>query len=110
MEIKARIDRMVGSKTLKAIASVSLDGKFVVKNLRVVDGNKGLFVALPQESYTDREGKKQYSNVFFPITNAAKYDLQDAVLAVYEQCLNPRSELRQNGWEQSYDGGMPFEM
>lgn len=111
MEIKARIDRIVGGKTIKAIASVSLDGKFVVKNLRVVDGNKGLFVAFPQESFTDREGKKRYSNVFFPITNSAKYDLQDVVLAAYGQCLNQRNDIQQNGdWEQDYDGRLPFEM
>lgn len=88
MEIKARIDRMVGGKTIKAIASVSLDGKFVVKNLRIVDGKKGLFVAFPQETFTDKSGKKRYSNVFFPITNGGKYDLEDAVLNAYRQSLN----------------------
>lgn len=39
MKIKAKIDRMVNSGNVKAIASVSLDGMFVVKNLKVMDGN-----------------------------------------------------------------------
>ena len=56
MKIKARIDRMVSGDRVKAIASVSLDGQYVVKGLRVVDGNKGLFVAPPQSSYKDGEG------------------------------------------------------
>lgn len=51
MRVKARIDRMMSGERVKAIASVSLDGQFVVKGLRVVAGNKGLFVAAPQLSY-----------------------------------------------------------
>ena len=88
MEINARIDRMVHGGKVKAIASVSLDEKYVVKNLRVVEGNKGLFVAFPQETYTDKSQKKQYSNIFFPTTNSAKYDLEDAGLNAYRQALN----------------------
>ena len=78
MKIKAKIDRLVNHKSVKAVASVTLDGCFVVKNLRVVDGDKGLFVSMPQESYPDKEGNKKYSNLFFPITNAAKMDLRSA--------------------------------
>jgi stage V sporulation protein G len=104
MELKARIDRMVHSGKVKAIASVSLDEKYVVKNLRVVDGNKGLFVAFPQETYTDKEGKKHYSNVFFPTTNSAKYDLEDAVLNAYRQALN-QGHTPQQGHPGGYDRG-----
>lgn len=62
MKIKAKIDRLVNGGSIKAIASVTLDSWYVVKNLRVVDGSKGLFVACPQESYTDKDGSKKYSN------------------------------------------------
>ena len=43
MKLKAKIDRVVQKGNVKAIASVSLDGLFVVKNLKVMDGKKGLF-------------------------------------------------------------------
>ena len=56
MKIKAKIDRMVNAGNVKAIASVSLDGMFVVKNLKVMDGRKGLFVSMPQETYCDMHG------------------------------------------------------
>lgn len=112
MEIKAKIDRMIHNGKVKAIASVSLDEKFVVKNLRVVEGNKGLFVAFPQETYTDKSQKKQYSNIFFPTTNAAKYDLEDAVLSAYRQALNQgQSQGRSasggydSGYQRDYGGG-----
>ena len=89
MKIEAKIDRVLQSGKLKAIASVSLDGMFVVKGLKVMDGKKGLFVSMPQEVFTGNEGKKQYSNLFFPTTNAAKEELQTAVLEAYRQHLDP---------------------
>ena len=72
MKLQARIDRMVQKGNVKAIASVSLDGMFVVKGLKVMDGKKGLFVSMPQESYPGKDGQKQYSNTFFALTNSAK--------------------------------------
>ncbi len=135
MQIRAQIDRMVNSGSIKAIASVALDEFFVIKNLRVVDGKKGLFVACPQESYT-KNGEKKYSNIFFPTTNAAKEELEKAVLSAYEQqltqqqgkaqgyaqlgghdssnipayCADQQASYGQN-WEPSYDDSeLPFGM
>ncbi len=88
MKIEARIDKMINGKKLKAIASVSFDKMYVIKNLRVVDGNKGLFVGMPQEEYTDKQGSPKKSNIFFPTTNLAKCDLEDAVLEAYRLALN----------------------
>ena len=59
MKLEARIDRMVQKGNVKAIASVSLDGMFVVKGLKVMDGKKGLFVSMPQESFQGTDGKTQ---------------------------------------------------
>ena len=110
MNLKARIDRVVQKGNVKAIASVSLDGMFVVKNLKVMDGKKGLFVSMPQESYTDK-GEKKYSNIFFPITNAAKMELQDVVLKAYDQYLDQQHETGQSAqWENQDDGILPFGM
>ena len=76
----AKIDRMVNSGNVKAIASVSLDGMFVVKNLKSMDGRKGQFVSMPQEPYSGKDGQKKYSNLFFALTNSAKLELQETVL------------------------------
>ena len=62
MKLEAKIDRMVQKGNVKAIASVSLDGMFVVKGLKVMDGRKGLFVSMPQEAFSSKGGEKQYSN------------------------------------------------
>ena len=89
MKLQARIDRVVQKGNVKAIASVSLDGMFVVKGLKVMDGRKGLFVSMPQESYPGKDGQKQYSNTFFALTNSAKMQLQEVVLDAYKLSLDP---------------------
>lgn len=101
MKINAKIDRMVNAGNIKAIASVTLGGQFVVKNLKVMDGRKGLFVSMPQESFTGRGGEKKYSNLFFALTNAAKMDLQDAVLQAYQQQMHPSDVPQQTSSPQT---------
>lgn len=107
MKIQARIDRMVNKGNVKAIASVSLDGMFVVKNLKVMDGKKGMFVSMPQESYPDRDGNTKYSNTFFALTNSARMDLQEAVLDAYKLLLDPsyipkQSYGQNSGYQQNF--------
>lgn len=107
MKIQVKIDRIVTTGSTKAIASATLDGRYVVKGLRVVDGRKGLFVAMPQESYTDRAGNKKYSDLFFPITNAAKTELQDAVLNAY---MHTPQQVQSDQWQEVDGGILPFEL
>ena len=89
MKLEARIDRLLQKGNLKAIASITLDGMFVVKGLKVMDGRKGLFVSMPQETFSGKGGEKQYSNIFFALTNSAKTQLQEAVLDAYQLKLDP---------------------
>lgn len=84
MKISAKIDRFVKDSPIKAIASATMDGMFVVKNLRVVDGSNGCFVAMPQESYTDKQGNTKYRDTFFPMTKQARTMLEAAVLSAFD--------------------------
>lgn len=102
MKIKAKIDRMVNAGNVKAIASISLDGMFVVKNLKVMDGKKGMFVSMPQETYSGKDGQKKYSNTFFALTNSAKMELQESVLQAYQQQINPSYVPKQGSCQQDY--------
>lgn len=107
MKIKARIDKMISGGKVRAIASASLDGQFVVKGLRVIDGNKGLFVAGPQSSYKDNEGQRKYQDLFFPISNSGKADLEKAVLDAYQLQLNQNQSAE---WASDVGGVLPFDM
>ena len=86
--IRARIDRLAdfeGSK-VKAFASANIGGAFAIHGLRVVDGEKGLFVAMPSTSY-QKDGKTEYQETFHPVSGDARKALNDAVLEAYEQKL-----------------------
>ena len=102
MKIGAKIDRMIQKGNVKAIASVSLDGMFVVKGLKVMDGRKGLFVSMPQESFPGKDGQKQYSNTFFALTNSAKMQLQEVVLDAYKLSLDPNYVPKQSQGQHDY--------
>lgn len=73
---------------------------FVVKGLKVMDGRKGLFVSMTQETFSGKDGQKQYSNLFFPLTNSAKSELQEAVLDAYRLRLDPKHQPRHNPKQQ----------
>lgn len=116
MKIEAKIDRLVQKGNLMAIASVSLDGMFVVKGLKVMNGKKGLFVSMPQESYADKDGKMKYSNLFFGQTNAARDDLNSAVLDAYRMRMDPnyvpekshgQAYAQQGNFQRSYEPQYP---
>ncbi|MCG8513287.1 MAG: septation regulator SpoVG [Halanaerobiales bacterium] len=65
----------------KAFASVTFDDCFVVKDLRIVDGKNGLFVAMP--SRRDQSG--EFRDICHPINTETRNCIQDAVLDKYNQ-------------------------
>ena len=74
-----RLYRFDGESKIKAFADIAI-GEFVVKGLRLVQGEKGLFLAMPQEKAKD--GK--WYNTFFPATKEARQLLCETVLDAYE--------------------------
>lgn len=87
--VEAKINRLVNreNNNIKAIASVNIGGAFAVHGIKVIDSPKGLFVSMPSNSYVDREGKTQYSDICHPITAEARTELIDTVKDAYEQAL-----------------------
>ena len=80
LEIDVKIHSINTSGNILANASVNLGGCFAVRNLRIVDGSKGLFVSMP--SYRTDEGLK---DVCFPCTKEFRQQFQNTVLAAYRQ-------------------------
>jgi len=74
-----RLHRFEGESKLRAFADVAI-GDYVVKGLRIVQGEKGLFLAMPQEK--SKDGK--WYNVFYPATKEARQSLSDTVLTAYQ--------------------------
>lgn len=73
-------------KTL-GFASVTLGGHIVVDDIRVVDGSKGLFIAMPERSYTDKDSVQQYKKIVKPISRDQLDAIQDAILEAWNSAV-----------------------
>lgn len=79
-----RLRRVQTDGRMRAIASLTLDNEFVVHDIRVIDGNGGLFVAMPSKRTPDGE----FRDIAHPINSDTRNKLQQAVLTAYEQSEN----------------------
>lgn len=77
MDIKVRINKMVenANSSVKAYASACFDGAFAVHGIKVFEGSKGTFVAMPSTGYTDKNGEKKYNDTFHPISKKPENSL-----------------------------------
>lgn len=67
-------------KTL-GFANITLMDKFVVKNLRIVKGEKGIFIGMP----SNKRKNGEFIDLFFPITQDARDLITDAIINKYEE-------------------------
>lgn len=89
MKVNAKITKLIDKpeSSIKAFASVTLDGYFAVHGIKVCEGEKGLFVSMPSTSYTSN-GETKYRDTFHPITKGAREALNQEVLDKYEAALS----------------------
>ena len=66
---------------MRAIASITLDSEFFIHDIRVIEGNNGMFVAMPRK----RTPEGEFRDVAHPINSGARTKIQDAVLEAYHQ-------------------------
>ncbi len=75
-------------KTL-GFANITLMDKFVVKNLRIVKGEKGIFIGMPSNKRMNGE----YIDLFFPITQDARDLITKAIIQKYEEVQHLKDEV-----------------
>ena len=78
---------------MKAVASITIDGEFVVHDIRVIDGNDGLFVAMPSKRTPDGE----FRDIAHPINSGTRGKIQEAVLAEYHRLGELEVEFEEAG-------------
>ncbi len=84
---------------LKAFVSITLNDSFVIRGLKVIRGNTGLFVAMPSRKRPDG----QHQDLAHPINDAARKYLTDKVMAEYERELaNPSAHSRAHEEQHAY--------
>lgn len=74
-----RIRKITKEGKLKAIASITLDDEFVVHDIKVIEGDKGMFIAMPSKKGTDGE----FKDIAHPIHSATRENMQKVILEKY---------------------------
>ena len=86
-----KIRKIITESHLKAVVSITLDNQLAVHDIKVVQGNSRLFVAMP--SRKDENGI--FRDVVHPITAEARKELENAVLDAYERQLAESEESKE---------------
>lgn len=76
-----RLRKIQTDSRMKALVSITLDEAFVIHDLRVIEGNSGLFVAMPSKRTPDGE----FRDIAHPINSDMRQEIQDAVMKVYDE-------------------------
>lgn len=81
------IRKLTLESKMKAIVSITFDNQFVVHDVKVIDGNHGLFIAMP--SRRTQEG--EYKDIVHPINSEFRDALSEQVLAKYKEAIRSLS-------------------
>ncbi|WP_323703420.1 septation regulator SpoVG [Mammaliicoccus sp. Dog046] len=76
-----RLRKIQTDGRMKALVSITLDDAFVIHDLRVIEGNSGLFVAMPSKRTPDGE----FRDIAHPINSEMRQEIQEAVMKAYEE-------------------------
>jgi stage V sporulation protein G len=69
---------------MKAFVSITIDEEFVVHDIKVIEGEKGLFIAMPSRKTADGE----YRDIAHPINSETRARIQEIILEKYEETEN----------------------
>ena len=75
-----RIRKVDKEGKMKAIVSITFDNEFVIHDIKVIEGEKGLFIAMPSRKTADGE----YRDIAHPIKSSAREAIQEIILDKYQ--------------------------
>lgn len=84
-----RIRKITTEGKMKAIVSITFEEEFVIHDIKVIEGQNGLFIAMPSRKTPDGE----FKDIAHPINSATREKIQKAILGEYERVKN--SELQE---------------
>ena len=83
-----RVRKVEKEGKMKAVVSITIDHEFVIHDIKVIEGDKGLFIAMPSKKATDGE----YRDIAHPINSATRDRIQRIILESYEKALDEPDE------------------
>ena len=85
-----RVRKVAKEGKLKAVVSITMDDEFVVHDIKVIEGEKGLFIAMPSKKTATGE----YRDVAHPINSSTRDRIQDIILDKFREAMQePDEEL-----------------
>lgn len=86
-----RVRKVAKEGKMKAVVSITIDNEFVVHDIKVIEGEKGLFIAMPSRKTADGE----YRDIAHPINSDTRERLQSIILQEYEAALIEAAETEE---------------
>lgn len=83
-----RVRKVAKEGKLKAVVSITMDDEFVVHDIKVIEGEKGVFIAMPSKKALDGE----YRDIAHPINSETRERIQKIILEKYEEALAEEPE------------------
>ncbi len=76
-----RVRKVAKEGKMRAVVSITIDNEFVIHDIKVIEGEKGLFIAMPSRKSSDGE----YRDIAHPINSGTREMIQTLILEKYEQ-------------------------
>ena len=83
-----RIRKVDKDGKMKAVVSITIDDAFVVHDIKIIEGEKGLFIAMPSRKASDGE----YRDIAHPINSGTREKIQKMILDKYDEVLSETTE------------------
>jgi stage V sporulation protein G len=84
-----RLRKVNAEGKMRAIVSITLDNEFVVHDIRVIEGQNGLFIAMPSRKTPEGE----FKDIAHPITSSTREKIQKAILEAYHSDMDAEQSL-----------------
>ena len=86
-----RVRKVAKDGKMKAVVSITLDDEFVVHDIKVIEGEKGLFIAMPSRKASDGE----YRDIAHPSNSETRERIQTIILEQYEKAAAESAEAEE---------------
>ena len=87
-----RVRRVAKEGKMKAVVSITIDDEIVVHDIKVIEGDKGLFIAMPSRKAADGE----YRDIAHPINSSTRNEIQTIILKKYEETAEEDSAFAED--------------
>ncbi|AGL90067.1 septation regulator SpoVG [Candidatus Phytoplasma australiense] len=79
-----KIRKINGESRLRGVASIAFDDCFVVNDIRIIEGEKGIFIAMPSRKTT----KGTFRDIAHPVNTGTRQVIEESILTKYQDVLN----------------------